>query len=103
MQICVPKNGMKRNIVFFNLAADLKSSLAQCGLENLEMGKTYITDRLRNDGTVIDSALDYIYVSHDQNTKITAKKMDASSTDYLPIIAEVNFKVQEAKNKKNNP
>ena len=25
--------------------------------------------------------------------------MDASSTDHLPIIAEVNFKVQQAKNK----
>jgi hypothetical protein len=82
----------------FNLAAELKSSLAQCGLENLEIGKTYMADRLRNDGTVIESALDHIYVSHDQNTKTTAKKMDASSTDHLPIIAEVNFRAQQAKN-----
>ena len=58
----------------FNLAAEVKSSLAQCGLENLELGKTYMADRLRNDGTVIENALDHIYVSHDQNTKITAKK-----------------------------
>ena len=33
-----------------------------------------MADRLRNDGKVIESALDHIYVSHDQNTKITAKK-----------------------------
>ncbi len=57
----------------FNLAAELKSSLAQCGLENLDLGKTYMADRLRKDGTVIESALDYIYVSHDQNTKTTEK------------------------------
>jgi len=56
------------------IAAELKSSLAQCGLDNLELGKTYMADRLRNDGKVIESALDHIYVSHDQNTKITAKK-----------------------------
>jgi hypothetical protein len=28
--------------------------------------------RLKNDGTVIESALDHIHVSYDQNTKITA-------------------------------
>ncbi len=58
----------------FNLTTELKSSLAQCGLENLELGKTYMADRLRNDGTGIKSALDHIYVNHDQNTKTTAKK-----------------------------
>ncbi len=57
-----------------------------------------MADRLRNGGTAIESALDHIYVSHDQNTKTTAKKMDASSTDHLPIIAEVNFRAQQAKN-----
>ncbi len=37
-----------------------------------------MADRLRNDGTV---------------------KMDVSSTDHLPIIAKVNARVQQAKNK----
>jgi hypothetical protein len=58
----------------FNLAAELKSSLAQCELDNLEIGKTYMADRLRNDGTVIESALGHIYINHEQNTKTTAKK-----------------------------
>ena len=81
----------------FNLAAELKTSLAQCGLESLDIGKTYMADRLRSDGTIIESALDHIYVSHDQNTKITAKKLDTSSTDHLPIMAEINIKAQQAK------
>jgi hypothetical protein len=87
----------------FNLAAELKSSLAQCGLENLELRKTYMDDRLSNDGTVIESALDHIHVSHDQNTKTTAKKMDASSIDQPLIIADVNFRVQKAKKQNNSP
>ena len=62
----------------FKLATELKSGLAQCGLENLELGKTYMADRLRKDGTIIESALDHIYVSLDQNTIVTGKKMDIS-------------------------
>ena len=81
----------------FKLAAELKSGLAQCGLENLELGKTYLADRLRKDGTIIESALDHIYVSLDKNTKVTGKKMDTSSTDHLPIIAEIRIKVQQGK------
>jgi len=58
----------------FNLATELKSGLAQCGLEKVELGKTYMTDRLWKDGTIIESALDHIYVSLDRNTKVTGKK-----------------------------
>ena len=38
----------------YKLATELKSGLAQCGLENLELGKTYMADRLRKDGTIIE-------------------------------------------------
>jgi hypothetical protein len=42
----------------FNLTAELKSSIAQCGLETLELGKkTFMADRFRNDDTVIESAI----------------------------------------------
>jgi hypothetical protein len=58
----------------FNLGAEPKSSLAQCGLENTEIGKTYLADRLKNDRTVIESALDHIDISHDQKTKKNSKK-----------------------------
>jgi hypothetical protein len=56
------------------------------GLENLEIGKTYMADRLRNDGTVIESALDHIYVSHDQNTKTTAKKWIQVPLTICPLL-----------------
>jgi hypothetical protein len=53
---------------------------------DIETGKTYMADRLRNDSRVIESA-------HDQNTKTTFfKVIDASSTDHLPII-DVNVNV----------
>ena len=81
----------------FKLATELQSGLAQCGLENLELGKMYMADRLRKDGTIIESAVDHIYVSLDQNTKVTGKKIDISSTDHLPIIAEIHIKVQQGR------
>jgi hypothetical protein len=55
---------------------------------------------LRNKCTIIESALDDIYVSVDQNTKINGRKMDTSSTDHLPLIAEVCIKVQQGKKQK---
>ncbi len=53
----------------FNVATELKSGSLQCGQENLELRKTYMADRLRKDGTIIESALDNIYVSIDQKQK----------------------------------
>lgn len=84
----------------FKLATELKSGLAQCGLENLELGKTYMADRLRKDGTIIENALDHIYVSLDQNTKVTGKKLDISSKDHLPIIAEIRKEKKQRQLKK---
>jgi hypothetical protein len=52
---------------------------------------------LRKDGTIIESALDHIYVSLDQTTKVNGKKIDISSTDHLPIMAEVCIRVQQEK------
>jgi len=56
-----------------------------------------MADRLRKDGKIIESALDHIYVSLDQTTKVTGKKIDISSTDHLPIMAEIRIKVQQEK------
>jgi hypothetical protein len=75
LPISAPPGGGKRAQWLFMLwNTELKSSLAQKGLENLEIGKTYMADRLRNDGTVIESALSHIYVSMTRIQKTTAKK-----------------------------
>ena len=40
---------------------ELLSSLAMCGLEIMEVGNTYLADRLTADGSTIQSALDHTY------------------------------------------
>jgi hypothetical protein len=47
----------------FNVAAELRGFLSQNGLKNWDLGKTYIADRLRKDGSLIESAIDHIYTN----------------------------------------
>ena len=77
------------------MAAELQSTIAQCGMIRIDVGKTYMADRLRSDGSVIESALDHIYVSQGKNIKITGKTLNNSATDHLPIIAKIGCDVQD--------
>ena len=72
-----------------NMATELRGTLSQCGLVNMKMGYTYLADRLSAEGKTIESALDHIYVSQDLEKKIKTRKLEESSTDHLPIIAEL--------------
>ena len=62
----------------------------ECGLEIKDMGHTYLADRLSEQGELIESALDHIYVSAEIEMKSTCCTLDESSTDHLPIMIKIN-------------
>ena len=81
------------------VANELKETLTQCGLVIAELGITYVADRLSKDGETISSALDHIYSS--KNLKIKTSKLENSSTDHLPIIAEIKLNIKDKTKVKN--
>ena len=56
---------------------------------NLDLGYTYLADRLSASGESIQSALDHIYISMDLKEKTREYKLEESSTDHLPIMLEI--------------
>lgn len=83
-----------------NLSSEVIGTLARCGMEAANIGTTYLADRLTPDGEVIVSALDHIYISSDLVEHTSTKKSEESSTDHVPIIAEVKDKVKQVKENK---
>ena len=69
------------------ISDELLSTLALCGLEFVDVGTTYLADRLTEDGKIIESSLDHTYLSTDLKTCTKVFKLDNSSTDHLPILA----------------
>ena len=69
------------------LADELLGTLSLCGLENVELGNTYLADRLTDEGMTIESALDHTYLSAELKKSTKVNKLDTSSTDHLPIVA----------------
>ena len=42
-----------------HIADEIKSTLASCGLKNMELGHNYLADRLSDNGETIQSSLDH--------------------------------------------
>ena len=74
------------------IAGELLGTLAQCGLSNIDLGVTYQADRLTDQGEIIESALDHVYVSDQIKKSTKVKKLKNSSTDHVPITAELSYK-----------
>jgi hypothetical protein len=62
----------------FNVAVELRGIFAQNGLKNWDLGNTYMADRLRKDGSCIESAIVHIY-------KIKEVKKMSASESYLSV------------------
>ena len=85
------------------IAHELTGALAMSGMQVMDIGMTYLADRLTQDGDIIESALDHIYVSTELANEIGARKSEESSTDHVPIIAELkNEKKTETKTEDHN-
>jgi hypothetical protein len=69
----------------FNVAVELRGILAQNGLKNWDLGKTYMADRLRKDGSLIESAIDHIYTNEGSEKIVSVRKLPTSATDHLSI------------------
>ena len=90
----------RKDYANFNVAVELRGILAQCGLKIWDLGKTYMADRLRKDGSLIESAIDHIYTNQGIEKNINVKKLPISATDHLPVIAEISNSLPK-KNEKN--
>ena len=78
------------------VAEVLKNSLVENGLICKPLGDTFTSDILQKNGNVATSALDHIYLS-ESLVEITAmEKMDASSSDHVPIFASINHHHKKA-------
>ena len=82
------------------LSDELRSTLALCGLENVDLGNTYLADRLTEDGKTIESALDHTYITTELKTRSDIFKLDKGSTDHLPIMISVKSNDNHSRAKK---
>ena len=71
------------------MAEELQDTITQCGLVNIDLGDTYIADRLNKEGQHITSALDHIYMTMSLEKLTTTKKTEESCTDHVAIVAEI--------------
>ena len=81
------------------IAEEILGTLAQCGLTNINLGVTYQADRLSEQGDIIEGALDHAYISNDIIEGTCVKKLQLSSTDHVPIVAELKYKIRRQKPK----
>ncbi len=51
----------------------------------------YLADRLTTEGLSIESAIDHTYLSSDLCNKSSVQKLSTSSTDHLPITANISY------------
>ena len=71
--------------------------LAQCGLKMVNLGYTYLADRLTPEGKTIETALDHIYMSNKTESKTETRKLEESSTDLFSLFCILNIDITEKK------
>ena len=74
-----------RHIIYTTAQLHEKGTLAQCGMEHIELGFTYLADRIGESGNPIQSSLDHIYRSVELEEVSQCCKLSDSSTDHVPI------------------
>ena len=69
-----------------------KNTLSRCGLEIMDLEHTFMSDSANKDGKVAESSLDPIYASERVVRILNSKVLEKTSTDHLPIIANIWMK-----------
>ena len=54
----------------------------------MQVGLTYLADRLSKENETIQSALNHVYISEEIVKCSSVRKMDNTSTDHKPIVTE---------------
>jgi hypothetical protein len=73
------------------LLSHLLSTLSEHGLKNIMLGDTYTATRLREDGTLIHSALDHLYISKEEEI-MQVQVLGEAMSDHMPILVELGKK-----------
>ena len=82
------------------ISNELLSTLAMCGMEIVDVGNTYLADRLTSNGELIESAIDHVYHSVEFSKTLICTNLKNSSTDHVPIMAQLNHqKVEKTSSK----
>ena len=61
----------------------------------MELGFTYLADRLNEEGNIIESAIDHLYLSEEIIKSVTYSKLKDSGTDHVPVLACIELKKTE--------
>lgn len=89
------------NYRHYKVATDMKNALEQNGMISLEIGNTFMADRRREDGSLIESALDHVNIQQIMAASTKVEKGRMGATDHVPIIATIEVpKIVHAKPKK---
>jgi hypothetical protein len=79
----------KPSYAHFKLSEQLRTGLAQSGLEILPMGLTYTANHRSINGDIATSALDHIYCS--TKKPVRTRTLQSTASDHLPIMAEIDL------------
>ncbi len=85
------------NFRYKKISEELRQSVAQCGMFQMDLGVTYTADRLEELGKEITSAIDHLYVSKELKDGPVFSKLDNSLTDHAPILARKKKETQQAR------
>ena len=72
------------------VATEMQNALVRNGMKYVEIGHTFLADRTRQDGSIIESSLDHIYIQNAMEAKVIGTKGTLSATDHVPIMAELH-------------
>ena len=73
------------------ISDELRETITQCGMYQVDLGVTYTADRLDEAGREITSAIDHLYVSNELKDKLKSFKLSNSATDHVPILASITL------------
>ena len=72
------------------ISEELRETVTQCGMQQLDLGITYTADRHGDTGDEITSAIDHIYATNELCQKLTFSKLENSATDHVPILVSID-------------
>jgi exonuclease III len=92
----------KINYRHYQVASEWQKNITRNGMKLMDIGNTFLAEQTKQDGSIIESALDHVYVKIDMEEKVIVTRGTLSATDHLPIVAEImkpNILQKEVKTK----
>ena len=80
-----------------NVANPLKNCIVRNGLDIHNIGNTYMADRILPDDNITESAIDHVYSSKNIRNQISAKTLETSSSDHLPVVIDFSTNMNKPK------